>query len=102
MLSGVALLVRGPVHAGVGGGIFVIVVLAVIVLVFVRVYVIGGRSKGPAGHRSRRQAGPGTSHAPEAGHHAGHAPGQSGNYGHPAAASRRPDNHGRKSKSHHS
>jgi hypothetical protein len=101
MLSGVAIIVHGPVHDFGGAGIFVIVVLALIVAIFVRVYVVGGRSKGPAGHHSRRRAGHGISHAPEAGHHAGHASERNGDHGHPAAARRRPDNHDRKSKSHH-
>jgi hypothetical protein len=42
MLSGVAIMVHGPSHNFGGAGIFVIVFIALIVLIFVRVY---GRRK---------------------------------------------------------
>jgi hypothetical protein len=73
---------RGPQHDFPGAGAFVIIVLAVIVLIFLRVYVWGGRSKGPSGHRSRRRTEHrDTSHQPER---------HDGNHGHQAGSRQRP------------
>jgi hypothetical protein len=56
MLTGVAVMPRGPRYMPYGW-VFVVVVIALILLIFIRVYGVGGRSRGPAGHRSRRRTG---------------------------------------------
>lgn len=38
MLTGVALIVRGPNHNFAGAGVFVVVVIVLILLIFLRVY----------------------------------------------------------------
>jgi hypothetical protein len=56
MLTGVAVMIQGPGHNFTGAWVFVVVVLALIVLIFLRVY--GGRdgSGRRTGHRSRWRA----------------------------------------------
>ncbi len=61
MMTGVAIIVRGPSHDFPGAGLFVVVVIVLIVLIFFRVYGRGGPSRRramrrpgrPAGHRTR-------------------------------------------------
>ncbi len=43
MLTGVAIMVRGPSHDFAGAGVFVVVVLVLIVLIFIRMY--GGKNR---------------------------------------------------------
>jgi hypothetical protein len=82
MLTGVAIMVHGPGHDFPGAGIFVIVVLVAIVLIFVRVY--GGKdgSGRPTGRRFGRRTG----------HDASHRPGQERpeKHEHPPVSRRRP------------
>lgn len=51
-------------HDFAGAGVFVIVVLAVIVLIFMRVYVVGDRSRRLRGHRARRRTRHHPNHVP--------------------------------------
>jgi hypothetical protein len=90
MLTGLAILVHGPGHDFAGAGVFVVVVLALIVLIFMRVYGGGNQPHGPAGHRSRRRtarkSGRQTAHRashPSASHPpASHPPGRDEDHGH--------------------
>jgi hypothetical protein len=56
MLTGVAIMPATPRYMPYGW-VFVVFVVALVLLIFIRVYVIGGRSRGPAGHWSRRRTG---------------------------------------------
>ena len=56
MLTGVAVMPTMPRYLPYGW-VFVIVVVALILLIFIRVYVIGDRSRWRIAHRSRRRAG---------------------------------------------
>jgi uncharacterized membrane protein len=56
MLTGVAVMPTMPRYMPYGW-VFVVAVIALIVLIFIRVYVIGGRSRRRIAHRSRRRAG---------------------------------------------
>ena len=80
---------RGPQHDFPGAGLFVIIVLAVIVLIFLRMYVWGGRSRGPSGHRSRRRTEHQASHEPEQGEHHGHQAASRRRPGRPASSRRK-------------
>lgn len=51
MLTGVAVMPAMP-HYLPYGWVFVVAVIAIILLIFIRVYVIGDRSRRRAGHRS--------------------------------------------------
>jgi len=80
MLTGVAILVHGPRYLPYAW-VFVVVVVLLIVLIFIRVYVMGDRSRGVAGHHSRRRTG----------HRASRVPERDGNHGHQAESRRRPN-----------
>ena len=56
MLTGVAVMPTMPRYMPYGW-VFVVAVIALILLVFLRVYVIGGRSRRRTAHRSRRRTG---------------------------------------------
>jgi hypothetical protein len=56
MLTGVAVMPTMPRYMPYGW-VFVVAVIALILLIFIRVYVIGGRSRRRIAHRSRRRAG---------------------------------------------
>jgi hypothetical protein len=56
MLTGVAVMPTMPRYMPYGW-VFVVAVIALILLIFLRVYVIGGRSRRRIAHRSRRRAG---------------------------------------------
>lgn len=56
MLTGVAVMPTMPRYLPYGW-VFVVAFVAVILLVFIRVYVIGDRSRRRIAHRSRRRAG---------------------------------------------
>jgi hypothetical protein len=56
MLTGVAVMPTMPRYMPYGW-VFVVAVIALILLIFIRVYVIGGRSQRRIAHRSRRRAG---------------------------------------------
>jgi hypothetical protein len=56
MLTGVAVMPTMPRYMPYGW-VFVVAVVALILLIFIRVYVIGGRSRRRIAHRSRRRAG---------------------------------------------
>jgi hypothetical protein len=79
MPTGVAILVRGPGHDFPGAAAFVLVVLVLIVVIFIRVYG-GNQHRGPTGHHSRRrtprksgrQAAHDARHRPDRGEHHGH------------------------------
>ena len=62
MLTAVAFEPSTNGHDFAGAGVFVIVVLAVIVLIFIRVYVVGDRSRRLRGHRARRRTGHHSNH----------------------------------------
>ena len=53
MLTGIAVMPAMPRYMPYGW-VFVVAVIALILLVFLRVYVIGGRSRRRISHRSRR------------------------------------------------
>jgi hypothetical protein len=63
--------------------VFVLVVLVLIALIFVRVYVLGDWFKRRAAHRSGQRAV----------HHVSHAPERGGSHGHRAGSRRRPNRH---------
>jgi hypothetical protein len=88
-VTGLAL-IRGPAHDFPGAGIFVIVVLAVIVLIFIRVYGGGNQPGQRISHRSRRRTVHHVNHPQPPSHP--HAP------SHPQATG---ENHGHKPESHH-
>lgn len=56
MLTGVAVMPAMPRYLPYGW-VFVVAVIAIILLIFTRVYVIGDRSRRRIAHRSRRRAG---------------------------------------------
>ena len=56
MLTGIAVMPAMPRYMPYGW-VFVLAVIALILLVFIRVYVIGGRSRRRTAHRSRRRTG---------------------------------------------
>jgi len=56
MLTGVAVMPTMPRYLPYGW-VFVVAVIALILLIFIRVYVIGDRSGRRIAHRSRRRAG---------------------------------------------
>ena len=56
MLTGVAVMPTMPRYLPYGW-VFVVAVIAPILLIFIRVYVIGDRSRRRIAHRSRRRAG---------------------------------------------
>ena len=56
MLTGVAVMPAMPRYMPYGW-VFVLAVIALILLVFIRVYVMGGRSRRRISHRSRRRTG---------------------------------------------
>jgi VIT1/CCC1 family predicted Fe2+/Mn2+ transporter len=56
MLTGVAVMRTMPRYMPYGW-VFVVAVIALILLIFIRAYVIGGRSRRRIAHRSRRRAG---------------------------------------------
>jgi hypothetical protein len=69
------------------------VIIALIVLIFVRVYVVGDRSASGSGHRGRRRTVDRASHEPERGEDhghpaAGHSP-KAVNHGHHSEPKRR-------------
>jgi hypothetical protein len=86
MLTGIAILVHGPRYMPYGW-VFVIVVVFLIALIFVRVYGRGGRSARVTGHRSGRRNG----HRSVQGtaHHASHPTEQGGDHGHQEVSKRR-------------
>jgi hypothetical protein len=93
MLTGVAVMVEGPSHNFTGASVFVVVFLALIVMIFVRVYGKRGRSGPRTTHRSKRRtvhqtvdrSGPRTPHDPS------RAPEPGGKHAHGAASQRRPN-----------
>jgi hypothetical protein len=56
MLTGVAVMPAMPRYLPYGW-VFVVAVIAIILLIFIRMYVIGDRSGRRIAHRSRRRAG---------------------------------------------
>jgi hypothetical protein len=56
MLTGVAVMPTMPRYMPYGW-VFVVAVIALILLIFIRAYVIGGRSRRRIAHRPRRRAG---------------------------------------------
>jgi hypothetical protein len=56
MLTGVAVMPTMPRYMPYGW-VFVVAVIAIILLIFIRVYVIGDRSRRRIAHRSRRRTG---------------------------------------------
>jgi hypothetical protein len=69
--------------------VFVVVVLFLIALIFVRVYVLGDWFRRRAAHRAGQRTTHHVSHVPErGGSHGNH-----GNHGHRAASKRRPNRH---------
>ena len=56
MLTGIAVMPAMPRYMPYGW-VFVVAVIALILLVFIRVYVMGGRSRRRISHRSRRRTG---------------------------------------------
>ena len=56
MLTGVAVMPAMPRYMPYGW-VFAVAVIAIILLIFIRVYVIGDRSRRRIAHRSRRRAG---------------------------------------------
>ncbi len=87
MLTGVAILPRVPPHAFPYGWVFIVVVIALILLIFIRVYVFGNRPAQQAEHPARNQ--PEQPPGQHTEHHAGHPPAQGGNHGHRPASRRR-------------
>jgi hypothetical protein len=65
VLTRVAFMPSTDGHDFTGAGVFVIVFLAIIVLIFIRVFVAGGRPGRLRGHRSRRRTGHNASHMPK-------------------------------------
>lgn len=74
MMTGVALIPTGPRYIPYGW-VFVVVVIVLIALIFIRVYGRGAQSRRRTAHRA--------SHRPERG----------GNHGHRAVSRRRPNRH---------
>lgn len=91
MLSGVAVLVHGPGHDFAGAGAFVLVVLALIVLIFIRVYGGGNQPRGPTGHHSRRRTA--RKSGRQAAHHAGHPPDRGEAHSHRPESNNQPHRH---------
>ncbi len=91
MLTGVAILVRGPGRDFAGAGAFVVIVLVLIVVIFIRVYGGGSRPRGPTGHHSRRR----TARKPgrRAAHPASHPSERGRNHGHRPESDNRPHQH---------
>ena len=56
MLTGIAVMPATPRYMSYGW-VFVVAVVALILLIFIRVYVIGDRSRQRIAHRSRRRTG---------------------------------------------
>jgi hypothetical protein len=79
MLTGLALLVRGPRYIPYGW-VFVVVVIALILVIFIRVYGKGDRSQSRTKDRSEK----GTVH------HVTHVTEQGGNHEHRPRSKRRP------------
>ena len=102
-MTGIALMIRGPAHNFPGAIEFVIVVLVIIVVIFVRMYGprswFGSRTKHETSHqtvrrtvrrrthRSERSAAHGDGHQP--GHQSAHEPGQAVNNGRRSSSKRR-------------
>jgi len=81
MLTGIAIIVQGPGRNFAGAGVFVLVVVLLIVALFIRMYVWGGRSGRRTAHRPGR---------PTA-HRASRVPERGGNHGHRTVSRRRPN-----------
>ena len=98
-MTGIALMIHGPAHNFPGAIEFVIVVLVIIVVIFVRVYGPRRRSGPSATHRTSHQtvrrtvrrntnrAGRTTAHGD--GHQPGHQPGQAVKDGRRSSSKRR-------------
>jgi hypothetical protein len=91
MLTGVAILVQGPGHDFAGAGAFVLAVLVIIAVIFIRVYGGGNQARGPTGHHSRRRA-PHKS-GRQAAHQARHPQHQGENHEHRPESGHRPHQH---------
>jgi hypothetical protein len=110
-MTGIALMIRGPAHNFPGAIEFVIVVLVIIAVIFVRMYGprswFGSRTKHETSHqtvrrtvrrrthRSERPTAHGDGHQPghqsahQPGHQSGHEPGQAVNNGRRSSSKRR-------------
>lgn len=91
MLTGVAILVHGPGHDFAGAGAFVVIVLALIVLIFFRMYSQGNQTRGPTGHHSRRRSA--RKSGRQAAHHARHPQDRGEKPVHPPESKNRPHRH---------
>jgi hypothetical protein len=88
MMTSVAVIPTGPRYIPYGW-VFVVVVILLIMLIFIRVYGRGDRSRRRTAHRSGRR----TAHRSRrrTAHRASRVPERGGNHGHRAASRRRPD-----------
>jgi hypothetical protein len=80
MMTGLALIPRGPRYIPYAW-VFVVVVILLIVLIFIRVYVLGDWFRRRAAHRSGQRTV----------HHASRVPERGGSHGHRPVSRRRPN-----------